>query len=86
MTIHREVNGVMHDFELTLDELREVFRQEQIQRAKNIIELHEDFIVDESIYENESLLLQIADEIEDRTTGNCGEVEWEVLLQHGVIK
>lgn len=87
MYIVREVDGVNHTFKLTWEEEQRFNKEQDIQFAKNIIENYDDGVgsVDQSVYENDSLLCDIANEITERSMEDNGEIEYNVLKKYGVI-
>lgn len=85
MQITREINGVQYSFTLTQQELNTIERNNRIQFAKNIIENYNELVADKSVYINDDLLLEVAEEVENRSMDNNGEIEWDVLKEHGII-
>jgi hypothetical protein len=86
MKIVRTINGTDYEFELTLEECSRLHKEDQIQWAKNIIENYEECLIDENIYENESLLLSIAEDIEEESMSDNSDIEWRVLERYGVVE
>ena len=84
MIITKIITGVKTEIELTYQDLQYIERQNKIQWAKNIMENYD--IIDNDVFENDDLLFQIAEEIEDKTMENNGEIEWNVLEQYGLVE
>jgi hypothetical protein len=83
MVVKRRINGEDVKIILTSDEIEEVRRQDKIEWAKNIIDNFD--LVDKSVCKNEDLLIQIAEEIEEKTLCNNGDVEYGVLKKFGLV-
>lgn len=87
MTITRTINGVDYSFTLTYEEEQQFNREQSIQFAKNIIENYEDEEgFDQSVYDNDELLLTIASDIEISSMSDNGDIEYRSLREHGVFK
>lgn len=78
--IKRLINGQEIEFELTQEEINEVFRRDNIQWAKDILVNHAEMIVGyNSIIADEKQLVAFAELLDEKNLSDNGEREIEAI-------
>lgn len=80
VNIKRLVNNKEFEFELTQEELKQVFKENNIQLAKSILENYKDIIVDyENIIKDEEQLVVFSESLYKKSIENNGDIEFEII-------